>query len=100
MVRYLGEYIREEIHERPVASTAIPKSITPDMSDEEVRRTYNIILEFGECDLDEYFAEYLPPVTQTEVEKFWEGLFEVADAVKGVHSLQTNTDGRVQEYYG
>jgi len=100
MVRYLGEYIHKEVHESSTKASTVPEIVTPDSQEDETRVTYNILLEFGEFDLEEYLHDVLPPVVQTEVEAFWKGLFEVADAVKGVHNLQTNTDGRVQEYYG
>lgn len=80
MVRYFGEYEHKE------ADTC--------------KTTHNILLEYGEFDLDEFFAERLPPVLQTEVEEFWVKLFEVANALDGIHNLRTCTDGITQEYRG
>lgn len=68
--------------------------------DQPPRDTYNILLEFGDLDLAEYFADRLPPVLQIETEDFWIGLFDVADALEGIHNRQANTGGVVQEYYG
>jgi hypothetical protein len=96
MVQYLGEYGHKEIH----APSKGPQIITPDMHQDVLRTTYNILLEYGESDLEEYFADTNPPYLQPEVEAFWKGLFAVADAVQGIHHLKTNTDGRVQEFYG
>jgi hypothetical protein len=88
MIQYLGEFVHVEI-------------VTLDgESKMETRTTSNIILEYGDHDLDEYFAELSPPVLQSEVESFWKGLFEVAHAVKGIHHLKVSMDGRMQEFYG
>lgn len=85
MVRCLADYEHQEIRRSPSLA-------------ETVATTYNILLEYGDEDLDEYFARLLPPVFQTEVEGFWKGLFEVADAVEGIHNLKTDMDG--EEYHG
>jgi hypothetical protein len=98
IVRCLAEYIHREIR-RPPDSPQSPH--LPDQAaDEEVRTTYNILLEYGEFDLDEYFAEFLPPVLQTELEKFWSALFEVADAVEGIHNLAIRIAEEVRLFYG
>lgn len=64
--------------------------------------TYNILLEFGELDLDEFFFDQniLPPVLSTEVGKFWKDLFEVATAVKEIHLFKRGGIETDQEYYG
>jgi hypothetical protein len=67
--------------------------------------TTNILLEYGELDLDEYFAEYSPPVLQTEIEDFWKRLFEIAHAVDAIHNVQVQTRNadkgdRLIEYFG
>jgi hypothetical protein len=67
---------------------------------EEVTTTYNILLEYGEFDLDEFFAERLPPVLQTELEEFWRDLFEVADVVNGIHNLEVRSFGEIRRFYG
>ena len=71
-----------------------------DFTHKETRNTYNILLEFGELDLDEFFAERLPPAFQVETEAFWKDLFEVADALEGIHNLKVNVNGNVEEYHG
>jgi hypothetical protein len=87
MIRYLADYKHEELNrhsdEGPVTKT-----------------TYNILLEYGDYDLDEFFGERLPPVFDTEVEAFWRGLFEIADAVEGVHNLHICTGATSQDYHG
>ncbi len=64
------------------------------------KTTHNIILEYGESDLEECFAETAPPFLQSEVDAFWRGLFVVADAVKSIHNLKVEKEGRFEEYYG
>ncbi|ELR10225.1 hypothetical protein VC83_08985 [Pseudogymnoascus destructans] len=60
----------------------------------------NIILEYGDHDVDEYFMEFVPPVFQSEIKSFWGCLFDVADAVKHIHHLKVNTEGRTQGFNG
>ena len=96
MVRYLADYGHKEIR-RPQNST---EAGIIGEREETIKTTYNILLEYGESDLDEFFAARLPPVLETEVEAFWKALFEVADAIEGIHNLKTSTDGVVQEYHG
>jgi hypothetical protein len=48
---------------------------------------HNILLEYGELDLSEYFADNVPPYLQSEIESFWERLFAVANAVRSIHRL-------------
>lgn len=84
MVRYLGDYSHDEISK-----------------DGTISRTHNILLEFGECDLDEYFAENPPPVQSADIVKFWNDLFEVAEALKTFHNLEyTNDTGYSVKVFG
>ena len=96
MVRYLTEYGHKEIQRAPSWSG----TVAPGSVQNVTKTTYNILLEYGDCDLDEFFAERLPPVFDTEVEAFWEDLFEIADAVEGIHNLEVSTDGMRQNFYG
>lgn len=89
MVRYLGAY---EFDSRPVISA----------SDRSNYRTHNILLEFGEFDLDEYFADKgsYPPVLPTEIRLFWASLFEVADALRRLHNHEhKNKKGDIDFHY-
>jgi hypothetical protein len=90
MVRCLGDYGHKEIQQTLNSSETGGKDVCKD--------TYNILLEFGECDLDEYFTLILPPVFDIEIKAFWKALFEVADALDGIHNLETWVDG-VHQYY-
>ena len=53
----------------------------------ELRVTHNILLEYGESDLDGYFCDFVAPILPSEIERFWVGLFAVAGAVKSIHCL-------------
>lgn len=64
------------------------------------KTTYNILLEFGELDLDEYFFERSPPVLTAEIVHFWKDLFEVARAVKDIHIFTRPRGDKPINYYG
>jgi hypothetical protein len=94
MVRFLAEYEHQEIQgsQDSPSGTAITTV--------KIKLTYNILLEFGDVDLEEFFAVRLPPVFQPEVGAFWKGLFEVADALEGIHNLKVDSSGVMEEFYG
>lgn len=69
MVRYLGNFTYDT-HEDPQS------------------RTFNLLLEYGEQDLDEFFFRDRPPRLALEIHQFWSGLFEVAKALATVHTLR------------
>ncbi|KAL9623131.1 MAG: hypothetical protein Q9160_002645 [Pyrenula sp. 1 TL-2023] len=71
MVQYLGQYSHDETKK-----------------DGSTLRTHNILLEFGESDLEEYFAEVPPPVRRSEIIDFWKSLFNVAEYLKKIHFLE------------
>jgi hypothetical protein len=52
--------------------------------------TYNLLLEFGENDLMEYWADLtnVPPVRTVEISRFWKSLFNVAEAIRRMHNFQ------------
>lgn len=71
--------------------------------DDKRETTYNILLEFGEFDLDQFFGDQqqYPPVLQPEIVRFWESFFKVADAISRVHNLVVETeDGQKEVYRG
>lgn len=61
------------------------------------RMTTNILLEWGEADLEDFLAERQPPVFGSEVRIFWKELFGVAEALRRVHNF-TKKNG--QEFDG
>ncbi|KAI9767404.1 MAG: hypothetical protein M1839_004508 [Geoglossum umbratile] len=92
VVRYLGDYSHEEIRSSENDSSAERKDV--------IRTTHNIVLEYGESDLSLYFGSKEPPVLQSEIEGFWEELFDVAHTIGRMHNLKLRIGGVVQEYYG
>ena len=98
MIRYLADYSygHSEADRNPNALDTFARPARGENSE----ITYNILLEYGQADLDERFAAILQPVLQTEVEGFWKDLFEVADAVKGIHRFENRRGGVSQEYRG
>lgn len=52
------------------------------------RRSHNILLEYREHDLNEYFFVQSPPTLGREILDFWEKLFQIADALRRVHNLE------------
>ncbi|KAB5540385.1 hypothetical protein GE09DRAFT_254929 [Coniochaeta sp. 2T2.1] len=86
MVQFLGQFVRDRIGD-----------------DGKRETTYNILLEYGEFDLEEFFGEQqqYPPVLQLEIVLFWESFFKVADAISRVHNLTIRTeDGQTKIYNG
>lgn len=96
IIRYLSNY------EHPIKASETDDAAIRKGSEAETKTkvTYNILLEFGELDLDRYFEETLPPILEGEVGDFWKDMFDVADAVKGIHDVKISTGGMQQEYYG
>lgn len=62
--------------------------------------SYNLLLEYGQMDLDEYWADLgnIPPVRWEEIRRFWKSLFRVAEAIRGVHNL-TFKRGETENHY-
>jgi hypothetical protein len=99
MIKYLGDFGHKEKRVQKSSGS----SQHTDLEDQQIptfRVTHNILLEYGESDLEEYFVDKVPPYLQPEIEAFWAGLFAVADAVKGIHLLKLPSSGKTQEYYG
>lgn len=78
-VRYLGHFMQE-------------KKINGNFE-----WTYNLLLEYGEQDLDEYFATVPPPATSDDIIAFWRNLFKIGDALKFVHRVSQTSE---ISYYG
>ncbi|KAL8687353.1 MAG: hypothetical protein Q9224_005177, partial [Gallowayella concinna] len=97
MVQYLADYTHAE---RRNADSEAPPRMFGNQEEYVIRHTFNLLLEFGEFDLDEYFAQISPPSLQAEIEDFWSSLFDVADALDGIHNLKIETHGVVQEFHG
>jgi len=59
-------------------------------------KTYNLLLEFGRLDLDEYWVDdtNTPPVMTEEIIRYWQRIFEIATAINTVHDLRVNNSPR------
>lgn len=64
--------------------------------DDKAAITRHILLEYGEQDLDEYLAEMYPPILHSEILKFWELLFKVADSIEKLHNLKYENQAHVR----
>ncbi|KAK0713614.1 hypothetical protein B0T26DRAFT_367389 [Lasiosphaeria miniovina] len=53
-----------------------------------LRTTSNILLEYGELDLDEYLAIQYPPILNSEIINFWENIFQVAMTLAKLHNFE------------
>jgi len=48
-------------------------------------RTFNILLEYGESEPEEYFRNSKPPQLLEELHALWKSLLEAADALRSIH---------------
>ncbi|KAI0186993.1 hypothetical protein EV127DRAFT_410763 [Xylaria flabelliformis] len=77
------------------------RQLSDDPKTSEPRISHNILLEYGENDLNEYFYVHSPPVLGREIIDFWENLFQIVDALQRVHNLeQKRKDGTTDWYTG
>ena len=66
-----------------------------------IRTTANILLEYGELDLDEYLAGLAPPSLNSEIIAFWDSVFAVATTLKEFHSVEVpGSDGQRRRFAG
>lgn len=65
-------------------------------------RSYNILLEYGQLDLDEYFfdCDILPPVLPEEIHGFWQDLFGIAAALGQLHNFTIRREEESHDYHG
>ena len=96
MVRWLGNFTQEETRRRSQPAATEANQILEGSG----ITTHNILLEFGEEDLEVLFGNRLPPVLHDEIKEFWTSLFDVADAVKAIHHLKIVVNGLLEEFYG
>lgn len=95
MVRWLADYKKTE------TPGAVGGHAIAEPSDQRSENaTYNILLEYGEMDLDNYFYEKEPPVQPSDIKGFWTSVFAVADALKGIHNLRVKDAGITMEFHG
>jgi hypothetical protein len=92
MIKYLGCFV-EKI-DAPTASQS--RSVT----DQAAFDKHNILLQFGESDLEEYFVDNAQPIMFHEIGSFWRSLFDVARAIERIHNLETSNGGFAERYAG
>lgn len=63
------------------------------------RAEHNILLEFGDYDLAEYF-QFQPPVLPANVGSFWHNLSHVAAALSSFHNFTRQHKGKKQKMKG
>ena len=113
MIQYLGDFSHPSDpscqikQDNGSSEIGVGESITGDVTltgtapgpgEQLGRMTTNILLEWGETDLEDFFAERQPPVLGSEVRIFWKELFGVAEALRSVHNFTKKNDG--QEFDG
>ncbi|KAI4218743.1 MAG: hypothetical protein L6R36_008776 [Xanthoria steineri] len=97
MVQFLAAYTHAEKEGVDAGAQSAPSGT---QQGHIPKNTHNLLLEFGEFDLEVFFGERLPPVLQDETDQFWKALFEVADALDGLHNPRVETYGHIQELHG
>lgn len=80
VVTYLGEYNLDESDQEPAS--------------------HNIMLEYGERDLDEYLADTYAPVLNNEIIDFWKGVFDIAETLQQMHKLEIVGDDGPRKFRG
>ena len=67
---------------------------------EDSERNYNILLEYGELDLDEYFFSRDPPILPSQIASFWRNMLDIASAIANIHQFSKLRAGIMQAYSG
>lgn len=62
--------------------------------------TFSLLLEYGDLDLDEYFALDDVPATISQIADFWQHLSQIGNAIVAIHNFTRLRAGEVQEYIG
>lgn len=93
IVKWLGCFTKAEPNRGP------PKQSDVMSLERQQNATCNILLEFGEVDLNGYFHKRLIPVIPEEVEEFWRNLFRIAYAVAEIHDFKDQKSS-AEEHYG
>ncbi|KAF2434232.1 kinase-like protein [Tothia fuscella] len=91
MIRYLGHYSHKETNSRP-RFPEDPPNLPGKDGLPQPNLTSNILLEYGEYDLNDVFQYRLPPVFTADIDAFWMALFQIAEVVQGLHNLKIRGD--------
>ena len=90
MVSYLNVFLQQELDAGPNV-----RDRHEDYSGSLVS-THNILLEYGDRDLESFFVQVVPPFLEAEIVGFWKELFEVAKAVATIHDYKNPDTGKSQ----
>jgi hypothetical protein len=95
MVRYLGDIVNRK------ACPELGATSGDDNSNGSASVDYNILLEYGEFDLQMFLEQNrLPPFLQVEIENFWRDIFQIAEALNRIHNLKIKVDSKSYEVKG
>ena len=85
IVQYLGHY-----------------SWDKDPNDKNFSPSHNILLEYGDADLEVLFAseDTRPPLRTSEIIDFWRSLFKIAEALRWIQELGHQQDGGTNLNHG
>lgn len=100
MIRCLGNFSIFENGPDAHTTSDLELKSTSDNDAAANTKTCNIVLEYGEMDLDEYFASHTSPVLPAAVADFWQNLSSVALAISKMHGFQIPRGGVEQKYHG
>jgi hypothetical protein len=62
----------------------------------EAKDSYNILFEYCEMDLSDYFVSKNPPVTSRDVELFWTNISRIVNAVQQLHGWHQRRDSKAE----
>ena len=62
----------------------------------EAKDSYNILLEYCEMDLSDYFVAKNPPIISRDVELFWTNISRIVDAVRQLHGRSQRRDSKAE----
>ena len=107
MIRYLGDFShpsdpscqpKQKSASQVLGDSSSHMTDAATASGEAIRgMSTNILVEWDESDLEDFFAWRQPPILASEVELFWKELFDVAEALRKLHNFKKNDN---QEFDG
>lgn len=96
VVRYLSTFTSFE--QRLLQSSTPDKGTQPQWT-----LTYNILFEYGQANLRQFFHSITPPASYSAIRSFWEQIIRISKAIERLHlgySNSKSTSGQPEEYFG
>ncbi len=62
----------------------------------QAKYSYNILFEYCEMDLRDYFVSKNPPVTSRDIELFWTNISRIVDAAWQLHAWPQRRDSKAE----